>query len=97
VTNTVVRAGKKVLATDTAQGAIGAVADKMEETTVDKTDDVAGIVKEKPAKAGGRRPSTRTTRKVVPGRQVPAGTRPGRPVPGRPVLGRQAPGWVPGS
>ena len=59
VTNTVVRAGKRVLATDAAQGVIGAVADKMEEIAVDKADDAAEIVKEKAAKAGGRRPSSR--------------------------------------
>ena len=67
VTNTVVRAGKKVLATDAAQGVVGAVADKMEEIAVDKADDAAEIVKEKAAKAGGRRPSSRrppTTRKT---------------------------------
>jgi ribonuclease E len=67
VTNKVVAAGKKVLATDAAQGVIGAVADKMEEIAVDKADDAAEIVKEKAAKAGGRRPSSRrppTTRKT---------------------------------
>jgi hypothetical protein len=66
VTKKVVGAGKKVLATDAAQGVIGAVADKMEEIAVDKADDAAEIVKEKAAKAGGRRPSSRrsaTTRK----------------------------------
>ena len=67
VTNKVVGAGKKVLATDAAQGVIGAVADKMGEIAVDKADDAAEIVKEKAAKAGGRRPSSRrsaTTRKT---------------------------------
>src|SRR5678815_5181835 len=67
VTNKVVGAGKKVLATDAAQGVIGAVADKMEEIAVDKADDAAEIVKEKAARAGGRRPSSRrppTTRKT---------------------------------
>jgi topoisomerase IA-like protein len=67
VTNTVVRAGRKVLATDAAQGVVGAVADKMEEIAVDKADDAAEIVKEKAARAGGRRPSSRrsaTTRKT---------------------------------
>jgi hypothetical protein len=67
VTNKMVGAGKKVLATDAAQGVIGAVADKMEEIAVDKADDAAEIVKEKAAKAGGRRPSSRrppTTRKT---------------------------------
>jgi DNA topoisomerase-1 len=59
VTNKVVGAGKRVLATDAAQGVIGAVADKMEEIAVDKADDAAEIVKEKAAKAGGRRPSSR--------------------------------------
>ncbi len=54
VTNKVVGAGKKVLATDAAQGVIGAVADKMEEIAVDKADDAAEIVKEKAARAGGR-------------------------------------------
>ena len=67
VTNTVVRAGKKVLATDAAQGVVGVVADRMEEIAVDKADDAAEIVKEKAARAGGRRPSSRssaTTRKA---------------------------------
>jgi len=67
VTNKVVGAGKKVLATDAAQGVIGAVADKMEEIAVDKADDAAEIVKEKAARAGGRKPSSRrsaTTRKT---------------------------------
>jgi topoisomerase IA-like protein len=67
VTNKVVGAGKKVLATDAAQGVVGAVADKMEEIAVDKADDAAEIVKEKAAKAGGRRLSSRrsaTTRKT---------------------------------
>ena len=67
MTDTVVRAGKKVLATDAAQGVVGAVADKMEEIAVDKADDAAEVVKEKAAKAGGRRPNSRrsaTTRKT---------------------------------
>ena len=67
VSNKVVGAGKRVLATDAAQGVIGAVADKMEEIAVDKADDAAEIVKEKAAKAGGRGPSSRrpaTTRKT---------------------------------
>jgi hypothetical protein len=67
VTNKVVGAGKKVLATDAAQGVIGAVADKMEEIAVDKADDAAEIVKEKAARAGGRKPSSRrsaSTRKT---------------------------------
>jgi hypothetical protein len=55
----VIAAGKTVLATDVAQGVIGAVADKME--------DAAKVVKEKAAEAGGRKPSSRkstTTRKT---------------------------------
>ena len=67
VTKKVVGAGKKVLATDAAQGVIGAVADKMEEIAVDKADDAAEIVKEKAARAGGRKPSSRrsvSTRKT---------------------------------
>ena len=56
-------AGKKVLATDAAQGVVGAVVDKLEEIAVDKADDVAATVKQKAAKAGGRslkRPSTKS-------------------------------------
>ncbi len=50
VTKPVVKAGKKVLATDTAQGIIGAVVDKVEEIAVDKADDAAKAVKGKAAK-----------------------------------------------
>ena len=49
VTETVKKTGKEVLATDTAQGVIGAVADKMEEIAVEKADDAAEAVKEKAA------------------------------------------------
>ena len=59
MTNKVVGAGQKVLATDAAQGVIGAVADKME--------DAAEIVKEQGARAGGRKPNSKrsaTTRKT---------------------------------
>jgi hypothetical protein len=55
-TQSMAKAGKKVLATDTAQGVIGAVADKMEEIAVDKADDAAETVKERAASAGGRKP-----------------------------------------
>ncbi len=63
VTDKAKRAGKKVLATDTAQGVIGAVADKLEEITVDKADDAAETVKEKAAKAGGRSPQRTSAKK----------------------------------
>jgi hypothetical protein len=56
-------AGKKVLATDTAQGVVEAVVDKLEEITVDKADDVAATVKERAAKAGGRSPKRATAKK----------------------------------
>ncbi len=56
-------AGKKVLATDTAQGVVGAVVDKLEEITVDKADDVAATVKQKAARAGGRSPKRSTGKK----------------------------------
>ena len=56
ISRSVAKAGKKVLATDTAQGVVGAVADKMQEIAVEKADDAAEAVKEKAAKAGGRRP-----------------------------------------
>jgi hypothetical protein len=82
VTQPIVKAGKKVLATDTAQGVIGAVADKMEEIAVDKADDAAEAVKEKAARAGGRKaatsrkssPKTAGTRKAGT-RKAKAGTR----------------------
>lgn len=45
MTETVKKTGKKVLATDTAQGVVGAVVDKMEEIAVDKADDAADAVK----------------------------------------------------
>jgi hypothetical protein len=47
VTQPVAKAGKKVLATDTAQGVIGAAVDKMEEIAVDEADDAAETLKEK--------------------------------------------------
>ena len=56
-------AGKKVLATDTAQGVVGAVVDKLEEIAVDKADDVAATVKQKAAKAGGRSPKRPSSKK----------------------------------
>ncbi len=56
-------AGKKVLATDTAQGVVEAVVDKLEEITVDKADDVAATVKDRAAKAGGRSPKRSTAKK----------------------------------
>ena len=56
-------AGKKVLATDTAQGVVGAVVDKLEEIAVDKADDVAATVKQKAAKAGGRLPERPSSKK----------------------------------
>ena len=58
-------AGKKVLATDTAQGVVGAVVDKLEEIAVDKADDVAATVKQKAAKAGGRLPERPSTAQEV--------------------------------
>jgi hypothetical protein len=65
VTRPVVKAGKRVMATDTAQGVVGAVVDKVEEIAVDKADDVAANVKERAARAGGRKPprSTKSTAK----------------------------------
>ncbi len=59
-------AGKKVLAADTTQRVIGAVADEMEAITLDKADEAAEAVKEKAARAAGRRPPSprkRATRK----------------------------------
>jgi hypothetical protein len=99
VTNKVVGAGKKVLATDTAQGVIGAVADKMEEIAVDKADDAAEIVKEKAARAGGRKPSSRrsaTTRKTGARKATTRKTGARKAPPARPELGRQALRGVPG-
>jgi hypothetical protein len=55
VTQPVAKAGKKILATDTAQGVIGVVVDKVEEIAVAKADDAAGAVKDKAATAAGRR------------------------------------------
>ena len=71
MTETVKKTGKKVLATDTAQGVVGAVVDKMEEIAVDKADDAAEAVKEKAAKAAGRRPpsSRKTTGRKTTGRR----------------------------
>lgn len=70
MTSKAAKAGKKVLATDTAQEVIGAVVDRLGEVAADKADDVAETVKEKAAKAGGRR-------KPV-GSQSTAGTPPGK-------------------
>jgi hypothetical protein len=66
VTETVKKTGRKVLATDTAQGVVGAVVDKMEEIAVDKADDAADAVKEKAARAGGRRPPSSRKSKASP-------------------------------
>ena len=55
------RVGKKVLATDAAQGVVEAVVDKLEEFAVDKADDVAEAVKDRAAKAGGRSPKRATS------------------------------------
>lgn len=70
-------AGKKVLATDTAQGVVEAVVDKLEEITVDKADDVAATVKDRAAKAGGRSPK-RSTAKKSPAKKSPAKKSTGR-------------------
>ena len=74
-------AGKKVLATDTAQGVVGAVVDKLEEITVDKADDVAATVKQKAARAGGRSPKRPTGKKSgakkSSGRKKPAAKKSG--------------------
>ena len=64
-------AGKKVLATDTAQGVVEAVVDKLEEIAVDKADDVAATVKDRAAKAGGRAPK-RSTAKKSSAKKAPA-------------------------
>jgi hypothetical protein len=82
MTETVKKTGKKVLATDTAQGVVGAVVDKMEEIAVDKADDAAEAVKEKAARAGGRRPPS--SRKKTTGRKTT-----GRKTTGRKTTGRK--------
>jgi hypothetical protein len=56
LTRSAAKAGKKVLAADTTQRVISAVADEMEEVVVDKADDAAEAIKEKAARAGGRKP-----------------------------------------
>ena len=52
----IARAGKKALATDTAQEVIGAVVDGVVEVAVDKADDAANAVKRKAASGAGRPP-----------------------------------------
>jgi hypothetical protein len=71
VAQSVARGGKKVLATDTAQRVVGTVADKMEEVAVDKADDVSEAIKDKAAKAGGRRksPSRKKSQGSTPSRK----------------------------
>ena len=63
------KAGKKVLATDAGQSVVGTVVDKVEEIVVDKADDVAGTVKARAAKAGGRSPRKPTGRKKTTARK----------------------------
>jgi topoisomerase IA-like protein len=46
--------GKKVMATDTAQEAVGVVVDGLEDVVVDKADDAADELKARAARAGGR-------------------------------------------
>ena len=62
------KAGKQVLGTDVAQGVVEAVVDKLEEITVEKADDIAGSVKDRAAKAGGRRRAT-ASRSKTPSRK----------------------------
>ena len=54
-------AGKKVLATDTAQGVVEAVVDKLEEIAVEKADDVAATVKDRAATPNTILPNTQAT------------------------------------
>ena len=61
------KAGKQVLGTDVAQGVVEAVVDKLGEITVEKADDIAGSVKDRAAKAGGRRPTA--SRSKTPSRK----------------------------
>ena len=58
MTEPVKDAGKKVLATDTAQNVIGAVVDSLEDVAVDKADDAADAIKVKAAKVAGRKKPT---------------------------------------
>jgi len=59
LTESVTQAGKKVLATDAAQDIVGTIANAMQEVAKDKALDVFQTVKERVAKAGGRKPPTR--------------------------------------
>jgi hypothetical protein len=97
MTETVKKTGKKVLATDTAQGVVGAVVDKMEEIAVDKADDAADAVKEKAARAGGRRPpsSRKTTGRKTTGRKTTGRKTTGRKTTGRKTTGRKTTGRKP--
>lgn len=61
--------GKKALATDAGQSVVGTVVDKVEEIVVDKADDVAGTVKARAAKAGGRSPRKPAGGKKTTGRK----------------------------
>ena len=91
MTETVKKTGKKVLATDTAQGVVGAVVDKMEEIAVDKADDAADAVKEKAARAGGRRPpsSRKTTARKTTGRKTTGRKTTARKTTARKTTGRK--------
>ena len=92
MTETVKKTGKKVLATDTAQGVVGAVVDKLEEIAVDKADDAAEAVKEKAARAGGRRPlsSRKTTGRKTTGRKTTGRKTTGRKTTGRKTTGQRS-------
>jgi topoisomerase IA-like protein len=82
-------AGKKVLATDTAQGVVEAVVDKLEEITVDKADDVAATVKDRAAKAGGRSPKRSTAKKKSGARKTAAKKTTAKSSPAKKSTGRK--------
>jgi hypothetical protein len=75
VTEKVKKTGKKVLATDTVQGVVEAVVDKIEEIAVDKADDAAQAVKKRPLVQAAvplqsaARPPAKTTGRKTTGRK----------------------------
>ena len=59
LTDSVTRAGKQALASDTGQIVVSVIADKVQELAQDKAEDVSKTIKAKAAKAAGRKPPPR--------------------------------------
>ena len=71
LTESVTRASKEALASDTGQIVVGAIADKMQEMAQGKAENVSQTIKEQAAKAAGRTPPSR--KRSSPTEKEPAG------------------------